>query len=376
MLRGVVRTGIVVGLAAGLIAMSGGISAIAAAHRGSALAWRVNAVITRPGNATLLTVDAIGRRDAWAGGCATTAISGQGSMVPLIEHFAGKSWHRVATPAKLIHGCVRFIRSSSRGNVWAVGWDEAAHFSFSAFALHLVRGRWTIAHRWGPKIVDGGLPVGAAVLGRSSVWVFFEDNIIKHYNGHAWVTTSIPGENFLAAASADSGGGIWVAGEFSDMAYHLRVIGGAAHWLATSFAGVLHFSGTIKGIYARTPDDVWVTGSADVKTAFRPVMAHYTGGRWRRVNLRGHFALGGATSDGPHSLWLRRDWDNTGTPPGIMRYSAGALTSVRMPVRAGQRAGVFEIAPIPGTNSAWAVGAFLNNGALGSATAVIMKTAR
>jgi hypothetical protein len=47
-----------------------------------------------------------------------------------------------------------------------------------------------------------------------------------------------------------------------------------------------------------------------------------------------------------------------------------------MPIRDRQRAGILDIARIPGTDSAWAVGAFMNNGALGASTAVIMKLGR
>jgi len=376
MLRRVMGSGIVVAI----IGVSGGLTATAAMPRAGTLGWRVDTVITRPKLATLLTVDAIGKRDAWAAGCAATAISKPGpgprpSNWPLIEHFDGRAWHRMATPARL-QGCIRFIRSSSPRNVWAIGWNETQQASFSAFALHLVGGRWTTAHRWGPKIVDGGLPIGAAVLGPSSVWVFFEHNIVEHDNGHAWLMTSVPGEIFLAGASADSRGGIWVAGEFSGMAYHMRVVGGAAHWFATSLAAAFPAGSQATGIFAPAPGDVWAVGSHQAQTVLRPAMAHYTAGTWHSVRLRGVFTLAGAASDGADGLWLWRGWDTTGTPPGIMRYAAGALTSVQMPVRARQRAGIFEIAAIPGTNSAWAVGAFLSNGALGASTAVIMKTGR
>jgi hypothetical protein len=212
------------------------------------------------------------------------------------------------------------------------------------------------------------------------VWVFFEHNVVEYYNGHAWLKTSVPGELFLAGASADSRGGIWVAGEFSAMAYHMRVVGGAPHWFATSIGAAFPAGAQTTGIFAPAPGDVWAVGFNQVQQhgsiVFRPAMAHYTSGTWRSVRLRGVFALAGAASDGADGLWLWRDWDTTGTPPGIMRYARGALTSVQMPVRARQRAGIFAIAAIPGTSSAWAVGAFLNNGALGASTGVIMKTGR
>ena len=184
------------GLVALLIAASGGLAAGAAVRPATAAGWRVSKVITLPKLATLLTVDPLGKRDAWAGGCAATRIQKPGPggpppNWPLTEQFNGTSWRRVATPAGL-HGCIRFIRSSSPGNVWAFGWNQTARFVFSAFALRLVRGHWTVAQRWGPKTVDGYLPIGAAVLGRSNVWVFFEHNLVKHYNGHRWLTRQYP----------------------------------------------------------------------------------------------------------------------------------------------------------------------------------------
>jgi len=99
-------------------------------------------------------------------------------------------------------------------------------------------------------------------------------------------------------------------------------------------------------------------------------------GAWHPVRLRGVKALAGAATDRQGGLWLRRDWDNIGTPPGIVHYARGTLTPVRMPVRAGQRAGILDIAAIPGTDSVWAVGAFMNNGSRGAYTAVIMKYGR
>lgn len=380
MLRRLVGTGLVTLL----IAASGGLTAGAAVRPATAPGWRVSKVITLPKLATLLTVDPLGKRDAWAGGCAATRIQQPGPGAPppnwpLTEHFDGKTWSRVATPARL-HGCIRFIRSSSAGNVWALGWNETAHFVFSAFALRLVRGHWTVAQRWGPRTVGGYLPIGAAVLGKSSVWVFFEHNLVEHYNGHRWLRTSIPGETFLAGVSTDSQGGIWVLGEGSENVYHLQVIAGVANWVTTSVSSAIPLSASVTGIYAQTPDDVWVLGSDQRtehgKTVFHPVAAHYVSGAWQPVGLSGVMALAGATSDGRGGLWLRRDWDNTGTPPGIVHYARAVLTPVRMPIRDRQRAGILDIARIPGTDSAWAVGAFMNNGALGASTAVIMKYGR
>jgi hypothetical protein len=371
-------------LLATLITASGGLAAGAAARPATAPGWRVSKVITQPRLVTLLTVDPLGKRDAWAGGCAATRVQKPGPggpppNLPFTEHFDGKSWRRVSTPAKL-HGCIRFIRSSSPGNVWAFGWNETSHYVVSAFALHLVHGLWAVARRWGPKTVGGYLPIGAAVLGTSSVWVFFEDNLVEHYNGNGWRGTSIPGENFLAGASTDSRGGVWVLGEGSENVYHLQVTAGVTHWVSTSVSSAIPPSASVTGIYARTPGDVWVVGSSQVtrhgKTVFHPVAAHYVSGAWHSVGLRGVMALAGATSDGRGGLWLRRDWDNTGTPPGIEHYAGAKLTPVRMPIRARQRAGILDIARIPGTDSAWAVGAFMNTGALGASTAVIMKYGR
>jgi hypothetical protein len=368
-------------VAASLVASSGGLASAAPAAPAAAPGWRVSKVITLPKLVTLLTVDPVSKRDAWAGGCAATRIQqpGPGGPVPtrpLIEHFGGKSWHRVATPRGL-GGCIGYIRSSGPGNVWAFGWNVTPKFVTSAFALRLARGHWTVAKRWGPKTIGSYLPIGAAVLSKSSVWVFFNNNLVEHYNGRSWRKTAVPGESFLQAVSTDSRGGVWVVTEGSEDVDHLQVVDGKAHWSSTSISGAIPSSGSVTGIYARTPTDVWVVGSSQVtrhgKTVFHPVAAHFTAGAWHSVGVHGILALAEATSDGHGGIWLRRDWDNTGVPPAILHYARGVLRTIRMPVRAGQRAGILDIARIPGTDSAWAVGAFMNNGALGASTGLIMK---
>src|SRR5450755_1036892 len=93
-------------LAASLLALSAGSSGpVRAAGPGPVRAagpggWHVRAIISVPGDSVQLnSVAAVSPSDAWAAG--GVAATGSGRYRPLLVHWDGSAWQRVALPARV-----------------------------------------------------------------------------------------------------------------------------------------------------------------------------------------------------------------------------------------------------------------------------------
>jgi hypothetical protein len=104
-----------------------------------------------------------------------------------------------------------------------------------------------------------------------------------------------------------------------------------------------------------------------------PNLAHWDGHAWQPVKVSGNFILAQAVTDAHGGLWATTGWDSTGVPPHLLHLVAGHFTGVKMPRVGGRYVGVYGLAAIPGTASAWAAGTLSGLGSLGQHTAVILK---
>src|SRR5215469_9625584 len=133
------------------------------AWAGPASSWPVSATISAPGRDVLLSgVDVISAGDAWADG----EVLFDDSLIPLVEHWNGRKWSRVALPGRVTRqfddtNLVGAISASSSANVWV----------FTINGRYLRRS----GTRWSTGMLPGaaqGLIESAKVFSPSDVWVF------------------------------------------------------------------------------------------------------------------------------------------------------------------------------------------------------------
>ncbi|HET9899346.1 MAG TPA: hypothetical protein VFQ44_30845 [Streptosporangiaceae bacterium] len=341
--------------------------------------WRLAVEVHQTKFGSLLAVTAISARNAWAGGCgqASPSVPGPNPVPiptrPVITHYWHGSWKAARLPATL-HGCVTSIEASSAGNVWAIGSSMNRKFQLSNFALTLRHGRWVVARWWGPGATKSSRAVGAAVLSKSNVWVFWQDGVAEHFGGASWHRSKIAlpfPDRELQAAAADPGGGVWVlTGEFYVM--RLQVTGGHIGWKAESLPGARD-NDDLAGIYAQSPKSIWVTGGGQHFVhghwVWVPLIEHWSAGAWHHVTARGAATLASVTSDGSGGLWLATQSGPAGLTP-IVRYAHGRLAPVHI-ASGGKTIVAQALSSIPGSHSAWGVGD-LNHGTE-DLTGVILK---
>lgn len=352
------------GVMASMLTTAGatGAQAAGAGHPAS-LGWRLALNVRQTRFGLLHTVTAISAQNVWAGGCGQASASLPGPKPvwvptrPVIAHYRYGAWRPSRLPATL-RGCIDFIDASSAANVWAFGESLNRRFQLSVFALMLKNGRWVVARWWGPGTTKSVREVGAAVLSRKNVWVFWQDAVVEHFDGSSWHRSKIalpfadPG---LEAVSVDSGGGLWV---LTNQLYvmRLRVTAGRYSWQAELLPGVK--PNDLASIYAQAPGSVWVTGGGQHFVhghwVWVPLLEHRYGGAWHHLTARAAVTLASAASDGSGGLWLATDYGNPGHP--LVHYAGGRLIPIRLAAGVGKSVVVTALASIPGSRSAWGVG--------------------
>jgi hypothetical protein len=373
--RALARTG---GAIAALSLAAAAAPAVAAAPAGAvssravpatAAGWRVAQVISARGHSILLGgIDAVSASDAWAGGVSLPA-DGAGNGRPLIEHWNGRAWHQVALPAKAARRVsnglfLGIIGASSARDVWA--------FSEAGSYLRRSGTRWTF----------GGLPGYQAgktviftikVFGPDDAWVFGATTAgagskakftpyAARFNGRTWTSVRVPGTGIVATVSALSSGDMWaLTGSQAAGSGELAPTPGVEHWNGRAWRTAptqprLPKNGTLSGIVALTPHDVWVGGSApNSKAGTSELARHWNGRTWTNASPRptptaNDYYLASLTPDGHGGLWALGA--EISGPERLWHYSRG---SWQAPGRSSWE--VLELEAVPGTGSTWALAA-------------------
>jgi hypothetical protein len=182
--------------------------------------------------------------NAWAVGNAgpNTGVSDQ----TLIEHWNGRSWTRVPSPAAGISSQLTAITVVSADNAWAVGYYTAANGTYHTLVLYWNGRRWTLV----PSDTPGGDAqlLGVTASWTHNIWAVGITNptrcsnggpqcqtLIMHWNGVRWKVLPSPNPpsnylNLLWGVSAVSRTNIWAAGT-TDYGSTLIV-----HWNGSSWS--------------------------------------------------------------------------------------------------------------------------------------------
>jgi hypothetical protein len=233
--------------------------------------WKVMPSVRARGS-KLRGVAALTRRNAWAVGfLAVKRIYSR----PLIEHWNGSVWRRVASPnPRGSEDALVAIAARSARDIWAVG-NYRFRGETQPLVLHWNGLRWKQVASPSPS--RGGSLSGLAVLGAKDAWAVGEGGtgpLTEHWNGRAWrvVSVRLPAGSSaincsLSTVSASSSTDVWAAGQ--DVYKHRALV---EHWdghaWTTSRAATAGYD-SLSGIAVLSARDVWAVG---VRTArLRPL---------------------------------------------------------------------------------------------------------
>ena len=206
-------------------------------------AWQQASGPSVTGGAALEAVTATSASNAWAvgftGNSGGTGIPSNNS--PLIVHWNGTTWQRVASNLAPGLGNLRGVVATSAGNAWAVGCSGCA-------------------------ADGGGIP------------------LIEQWNGTRWTQAPAPSKDELAGlngVTATSPTNAWAVGIPDGDPGHAT---GIAHWDGHAWTlvpspnpgGQVH----VVGVAATSADDAWAVGETEATTPFMGVISHWNGQIW------------------------------------------------------------------------------------------------
>jgi hypothetical protein len=281
----------------------------------------------------LESVAATSPANAWAVGG-----TGWFTTEPLIEHWNDRAWTKASVQAPAAGGYLNGVAVVSASDAWAVGWTGGGPGDGTgpgdATLIEHWNGRaWTRVPSPAPAPLSG--LSGVAATSATNVWavgwtgVNGENNgtlrtLILHWNGRDWTRTpspsNVPGVrtslNAVAALSADDA---WAVGSTHQDRNRITFI---VHWNGTTWTRVpapTPFPGTsLLGVAAASARDIWAVGQRSYESVCSPdscltAIMHWNGRRWSIV-----------PSPNPAGSYLNPLWSVTTTSAGNA-WAAGTI---------------------------------------------------
>jgi len=310
-------------------------------------------------------VSSVGATDAWALGEVVFPLA----VRPLVEHWNGTQWSRVALPARVRRQFVGpdfldFIGASSGGNVWA--------FTFNGQFLRLQGTHWTTGVL--PKPGTGRVSVETVkVFSRTDVWVFGARVIgiglnprirpyAARFNGSKWTEVTVPGRLDVNSVSAVSAHDMFaVTGQLASergTAIRPHVL----HWNGTVWRALpvqpgLRTGAVLYTVLAQSNAHIWIGGSsAPANKQTLNLVKHWNGHSWLAASpnsalATGDLAVTSLVPDGCRGIWgLAVNFSSGGL--GQLWHRAGDRWSG--PIRTHWL--LAQLAAVRSTTSTWAVG--------------------
>ena len=320
-------------------------------------AWQVVPVpssVVSP--ASLQDVAASGPADAWAVGA--DAETGFQKGTPLILHWNGRAWSKVALSGVPAPGNLTAVSARSRSDAWVLGTDNSG----------TVLLRWH-GRRWRTVTFPGEAtatvtsvaagPDGRAWLAGSQKDAAGNSEIlVEQWNGEAWhiVATGL-GQGTLNRVRVSANGDVWAAGADANF-FPLIAHEHRGAW--TSFPGPSPNATRVNDLLARSADDVWAVGFLSNPRAFAPTISHWNGSTWTTVFvptgvISQNLSISPDRSGQPQ--WVGAE---AGLNPSATLYAHFDGTAWSSVQGATALSGVFDAstvtAHIPHTDATWAVG--------------------
>ena len=244
-------------------------------------------------------------RDAWA-------VGRLGSRGPLALHWNSRFrdrfgytwWARVGVPRTLAPGGLDSVVMVSPRDLWAVG---------DTFVLHRLK---TWSRITPPAFVVAGTSLSVTTVpGTTAVWItgYDEDADVWHaarWTGSGWADSTVtpglihnrPGRNIAFATATDG----WIVGRAPTRKGQALVV----HWNGLSWSPVNGLplppasASELSGVAVRSPNDVWTVGSYLTSSgATRSLVLHWDGAKWSRMAAPGPGLTEVAVVPGSRQAW-------------------------------------------------------------------------
>jgi hypothetical protein len=244
-------------------------------------AWTRFPTPTRPGQTTLLGVDALASNHVWAVGY------NHGFHATIVEHWNGAYWAIVPSPPLSLGDdyILNAVTAIATDDVWAVGYVQGTS-STTTLIEHWNGTEWSIVPSPNP---GNYLPhlYGVDAVSANDIWAVgtYSDNygetykpLFVHWDGISWTHVSgefVPTYDVLHDVNVVSATDIWAVGVQADCSLCLFTHTFVMHWDGTSWTHVYSPDGPrevngLGGVVAITPGDVWAVGTtADYTTPER-----------------------------------------------------------------------------------------------------------
>lgn len=266
---------------------------------------------TYPDTLTFRATTALSPTDAWAVGQKVFFKNGHDHFRTLAEHWDGKRWSIVPTPAAApLASTDEFTFSAidavSSDDIWAVvRQDDSFTNAKAVFSEHWDGTRWTIVPF--PAIPIDSRPFADAVtaISANDVWVAGSygprsdpactRQLLEHWDGRKW--TQMPNPDvpfncllFPSAISGSSSSDIWITGTDADVtvgdgqAFAEHYDGNS--WTAFPVVDPAFNGNHLTGLAVLSPTNAWAVGDYyNAPSAFddRTLIEHWDGRKWSVV---------------------------------------------------------------------------------------------
>jgi hypothetical protein len=284
-----------------------------------------------------------------------------------ILHWDGTTW-APAPDAMALGGYAQSVWGSASNDVWIAAFDTMLHWDGSAWAS------WTQDH-------DGGVLATSAIRaihGTSANDVWAVGNAAFHWDGQTWSQASLPAPSDpdagapisagLFAVGGGSSGDLWAGGSGSEEQPRgplLRWDGSAWSDWGAAHAADLPPDLSVLGIWASSPADVWMVGSA----AQAGWVWHWDGNSWSTLTggrvenepaLR-YAGVGGVWASSPSDVWAISSgtFSYAGPPDGrIVHFDGRSWSDFTPAIARGGATTPLDLEAIWGAapDDAWIVG--------------------
>jgi hypothetical protein len=265
-----------------------------------------------------------------------------------------------------VSGALRGVAATSARNAWAVGSTGSGR----PLIVHWNGSTWA-------KVADPGFSgmaslTGVAAVSASDAWAVGSTSgrqtLILHWNGSTWgrVASPSPGPaklgDSLMGVAATSGGNAWAVGSMgSDKALIL-------HWDGSSWKQAPGSeTGNLSAVAATSARSAWAVGSRTTGIGTDPeiqnLILRWNGTGWKRVPSP-HFPvhvvsfLNDVTASSAHGAWAVGESTVCGCGPGLsLSWHWNGTAGRRVPSPSpGGGTSLIGVAAIPGSSGVWTVG--------------------
>jgi hypothetical protein len=250
------------------------------------------ATVTATDTTFLHGVSGTGESNVWAVGSDRKAGTETKSQ-SLIEHFNGKEFTRVASPAgEPPEANLAGISADSATDAWAVGSAHSPNIHEGAIETlieHFNGKEWVISPGANKELLP--MPrenrlIGVVALSPTNVYADGVsgdgDAIIEHFNGKEWTVAKLPvmqANTQLVSISASSSNDVWAVGASSNggsLALHFNGV----EWSVVPTAALpgTNAGARFSGVVDLGPANVWVVGLKVAEGSPRqPLVEHFNG---------------------------------------------------------------------------------------------------